>query len=81
MSERTLWLGIKTEAKQKAESQRIRLDGLIKSLRSALVLVDGTKIDHDLVMSLATDIVIAKSDWIEADETYRKACAELGERP
>lgn len=80
MSERTLWLGIKAEAKQKAESQRIRLDGLIKSMRAALVLVDASEVDHDLVMSLATDIVISKTDWIADHETYRKACAELGER-
>lgn len=80
MSERTLWLGIKIEAKQKAESQKIRMDGLIKSMRSALVLVDSSEVDHDLVMSLATDIVIAKTDWIAEYETYRRACAELGER-
>jgi hypothetical protein len=81
MSERTLWMGIKAEAKLKAESQRIRLDGLIKAMRSALVLVDVSEVDHDLVMSLATDIALAKTDWIEENDIYRKACAELGERP
>ena len=81
MSERTLWIGIKTEAKQKAESQRIRLEGLIKSLRSALVLVDVSEVDHDLVLSLATDVHVAKTDYLAEYEAYRKACAELGEHP
>jgi hypothetical protein len=81
MSERTLRMGMQSDAAKKMAAHKIRLQSLISSLRMALVTVEPTEINQNAILSLATDIHEAKGDYDEQHAIYLEQCRELGEKP
>jgi len=79
MSERTLWQGIRAEARQRMNDYAVRISGHRDALRMQLVQTDPLRINSEVILSLATDLAAARTEYLAHRETFENACRELGE--